>query len=76
MKFIQKLDIFLYSVCKYNGADYNKANAIWGLLCKINIVISSVSKQISGIILEETSDHLPVFFLTGEVEITKRSNLL
>ena len=36
-----------------------------------NIVISSDSKYLSGIILEEISDHLPVFFLTGEVEIAK-----
>ena len=32
-----------------------------------NIVISS------GIILEQISDHLPVFVLTGEVKITKDS---
>ena len=38
-----------------------------------NIVISSDSKHLSGVILEEISDHLPVFFLTGEVGITKDS---
>ena len=36
-----------------------------------NIVISSDSKHLSGIILEEISDDLPVSFLTGEMEITK-----
>ena len=36
-----------------------------------NIVISSDSKRLSGIILEGISDPLPVFFLTAEVEITK-----
>ena len=77
MKFIQKLDIFKYSVCKYNGADYKKANAIWEHCATLidniltNIIISSDSKHLSGITIEKISDHLPVSFLTGEMEITK-----
>ena len=35
------------------------------------MVISSDSKHPSVIIVEEISDHLPGFFITGEVEITK-----
>ena len=36
-----------------------------------NIVTSSDSKNLSGIILQEISNNLSVFFLTGEIEITK-----
>ena len=83
MKFIPKLELKIkYSVFKYNGADYKKTNAIWvhcaTLIDNIstNIVLSSDSKYLSDIILEEISDHLPVFFPNRGGGNYKRSNLL